>query len=1130
MPRIFDNINQKLLLAIQNSLDVAFRSDFCVGYFNLRGWKSIDQFIEKFEGNDEKCCRLLIGMYKTPDDEIHQLLNFNKDDENIDNQTVLRLKKKLAEDFRNQLTIGTPTNEDEAGLRRLAKQLKRKKVVVKLFLRHQLHAKLYLFFRKDIINPKIGYVGSSNLTFSGLSNQGELNVDVLDDDACEKLSGWFDDRWNDNRCIDISKELIEIIEQSWAREELIPPYHIYLKIAYHLSQEARAGLSEFRIPSDFKNKLFEYQSAAVKIAAHHLHKRKGVIIGDVVGLGKTLMASAVARIFEDDLLFDTLIICPKNLVPMWENYRDNYRMRAKVMSISKSIKSLPDLRRYKLVIIDESHNLRNREGKIYKAIKEYLDENESFCILLSATPYNKSYLDLSSQLRLFVSDDRDIGIRPEFKIKESGEDEFISRHQCGLRTLAAFEKSEFADDWRELMRLYMVRRTRGFIKDNYAITDKDNGRKYLLLDDGSKAYFPDRIPKTLKFKIDEKNPEDKYAMLFNEDVIKIINDLNVPRYGLGIDYYKNKSEDKNATVEERKQLDNLSRAGKRLMGFSRANLFKRLESSGNSFLLSIKRHIIRNYIFLYAIENSKPFPIGTLDFEMLDTDFNDEDADISETNSNLFENEDVNNINSMPAEDDSISNEENYKIEAETTYKDYSTKFKKRYKWIDSKFFNSKLKDDLLTDIELLFKILDKCKEWDPDKDEKLKKLTELISKKHPEDKILIFSQFADTVNYLTKELKKKKTLNLEGVTGSSENASEVVNKFSPVSNDKADKINKADEVRILIATDILSEGQNLQDSFIVVNFDLPWAIIKLIQRAGRVDRIGQKSDKILCYSFLPADGVEKIIKLRQRVKQRLKENVEVVGSDESFFEDEENVNSIRDLFTEHSGILDGESDTEVDLSSYAYQIWKNALEKDPSLQKIIADLPDVVYSTKNFAPKENENEGVIVYLKTPEDNDALAWIDLNGKIVTESQLTILNAVKCEPETKALKRFENHHELVKTGIESILSQEKAIGGGLGKPSGARFKTYQKLKAYIDAVRGTIFENNVLHKTLEEIYTYPLRQSAIDTLNRQLKSGIAPEELAKLVTALREDDRLCIISDDEQYKPEPKIICSMGMKE
>ncbi len=159
------------------------------------------------------------------------------------------------------------------------------------------------------------------------------------------------------------------------------------------------------------------------------------------------MATALARVFEDDHGLETLILCPRNLVPMWEDHRERYRMRARVLSMSRVLRELPDLRRYRLVLIDESHNLRNRQGRRYRAIQEYVRENDSRCILLSATPYNKTYLDLSSQLRLFVREDDDIGVRPERLLREMGETEFMRRHQAPVRSLAAFEKSEHADDW-----------------------------------------------------------------------------------------------------------------------------------------------------------------------------------------------------------------------------------------------------------------------------------------------------------------------------------------------------------------------------------------------------------------------------------------------------------------------------------------------------------------------------------------------------------------------------------------------------------------------------------------------------------------------------------------------------------
>ncbi len=217
MPRIFDNIETSLLPALRETLELSNHADFCVGFFNLRGWKQLDSHIEKWSGGEGHCCRLLVGMHRLPQDELRQSMSLSGDNSGIDNQTALRLKKRLAEEFREQLTVGMPTNEDEAGLRRLAAQIKAKKVIVKLYLRHQLHAKLYLLFRPDPVNPTTSYLGSSNLTFSGLSQQGELNIDVLDHDACKKLANWFEDRWNDRWCIDISDELVEIINESWAR-------------------------------------------------------------------------------------------------------------------------------------------------------------------------------------------------------------------------------------------------------------------------------------------------------------------------------------------------------------------------------------------------------------------------------------------------------------------------------------------------------------------------------------------------------------------------------------------------------------------------------------------------------------------------------------------------------------------------------------------------------------------------------------------------------------------------------------------------------------------------------------------------------------------------------------------------
>lgn len=1055
-------------------------------------------------------------MQRLPHEDLRIGRSLSSGSRELDNQTALQLKKKLAEEFREQLTFGAPNNADEDGLQRLARQIRARKVVVKLFLKHPLHAKLYLLFRSDPINPTVGYLGSSNLTQAGLSHQGELNVDVLDHDACEKLAKWFEDRWNDRWCIDISDELAAIIEESWAREQLIPPHHIYVKIAYHLSQEARAGLTEFRIPGDFGNQLLDFQTAAVKIAAHHVNKRGGVLIGDVVGLGKTLMATALARVFEDDHGLETLVICPKNLVPMWKDYRHRYRMRAHVLSMSRVLKELPELRRYRLVLIDESHNLRNREGKRYRAIQAYIRENDSRCILLSATPYNKTYLDLSSQLRLFVPEAEDLGIRPERLLREIGETEFLRRHQSPVRSLAAFEQSPYADDWRELMRLYLVRRTRSFVQDNYAATDPADGRRYLTFEGGERSYFPVRVPKTLRFDIDTQ-----YAQLFADDVVDAINTLELPRYGLG--NYVAASPPAPPSPVEKKVLDDLSRAGKRLMGFCRTNLFKRLESSGHAFLLSVERHVLRNFVFMHAIENGLPLPIGTADAGLLDVQSSDEDPEAAA--GDLLD-ADGEEADSLPAEAALLRTEEQFRQRASQVYALFRGSYVSRFRWLPPHLFTAALGADLTADAAALRELLFRFGAWRADADAKLEALEKLLLERHPDRKVLVFTQFADTVRYLEGELRSRGVSRMAVATGDTEDPTEVAWRFSPRSNGRESRVADEDELRVLVTTDVLSEGQNLQDCAIVVNYDLSWAIIRLIQRAGRVDRIGQRARDILCYSFLPADGVERLLRLRARVRERLDQNAEVVGADEAFFEGDDE-RTVLNLYHEKAGILDGDDDTDVDLSSYAYQIWRNATEKDPELRKRVEDLPSVVHSSKAHSADPERPEGALVYMRTAQGYDSLAWIDRDGASVTQSQFEVLRAAACPADTPALPRHETHHALVAKAAAHITSEEKHVGGQLGRPSGARFRTYERLKGYADSVKGTLFDTAALRQSIDDIYRHPLRQTAVDTLNRQLRSGVSNPTLAELVVALRDEDRLCIVHEEDEHQ-EPSIICSMGL--
>jgi len=627
--------------------------------------------------------------------------------------------------------------------------------------------------------------------------------------------------------------------------------------------------------------------------------------------------------------------------------------------------------------------------------------------------------------------------------------------------------------------------------------------KYLEFSDGSRSYFPDRKTKKVEYRFDESDENDQYAKLYSDFVVSIIENLELPRYGLKMFI----DQDINPIGNEESIIQNLSRAGQRLIGFCRTNLFKRLESSGYSFLLSLYRHVIRNFIFIYALERDLPVPIGKQSFFLYEENYDEDiEKDIEDDYIKIF-----------PTE------EEHYFKQAGRIYNDLNTLHKHRFSWVRRKIFKNELLNMLIHDSREILRIIESKCDWDPIKDRQLNALIKLITEEHKSQKILIFTQFADTAKYLYNQIVNRGVKDVGCVTGSSEDPTSYAHKFSPVSNDKVQFAKKIGELRVLISTDVLSEGQNLQDAHIVLNYDLPWAIIRLIQRAGRVDRIGQKSSDILCYSFLPEDGIERIISLRRRLTNRIKQNAEVVGSDEVFFEGDP-INIV-DLYSEKSGIL--EEEEEVDLASFAYQIWKNAIEKNKNLEKIIPELPNVVYSTKKVGD-ENIN-GAIVYTKTTEDNDILALINSEGQLITHSPIRILKEVQCDPDTESLDRLINHHDLVRKAVEFAQKDEDKLAGTLGRKSGIRYRLYMRLKQFCEDKSNHKKINDLIKRSVDDIFKYPLKQSAADTISRQMKSGISDEELSELVSVLREDGILCIINEEEEQKKIPQIICSMGVK-
>ena len=447
----------------------------------------------------------------------------------------------------------------------------------------------------------------------------------------------------------------------------------------------------------------------------------------------------------------------------------------------------------------------------------------------------------------------------------------------------------------------------------------------------------------------------------------------------------------------------------------------------------------------------------------------------------------------------------------------------KRFKWLSPRFFKPSLAAALEADAQDLLTVLRLAGDWKPESDAKLQALIDLVQQRHKGEKVLVFTQFADTARYLERQLARAGVKALQAVTGDTADPTAAAVRFSPVSNGARKQVAKGDELRVLIATDVLSEGQNLQDAATVVNYDLPWAIIRLIQRAGRVDRIGQQASAIDCYTFMPAEGVERIIGLRARVRDRLQENAEVIGTDEAFFEDDFSAQALHNLYDETAGVLDDPRDDEVDLSSYAWQIWNSATKDNETLRVMIENLPNVLYTSK----AAEAQDGVLVYLRTAEDNDALAWLAPDGRVVTESQLDILRAAACEPSTLALPRLPRHHELVARAVEALVDSERSGSGNLGRPSAPRARTYERLKRLADERKRTLFPDTELELAVDDLYRRPLKEGAYDTLRRQLKAGVKDDDLAELVKIFRDEAKL-VQDDEEAARREPQIICSLGL--
>jgi superfamily II DNA or RNA helicase len=1089
LSRIFDNIDLHLGEHLKAVISEYDRLDAAVGYFNLRGWQYFAPLVEAKEfSNGNPVARVLVGMSGVePEQALSEFLQSNVNGsvatDGIDGSIARERRQQVIHKFREQLSRGVLDHSHYEALRTLKKHLEEGRVQIKLFTKRPLHGKTYICHREDVTNPITAFVGSSNLTMSGLQHNYELNVDVVDWDGTKVLAKWFEDRWNDRYTIEITSDLIDLIQDSWAGDVQPTPYDVYLKVCWHLSRDVRDGLAEYGVPTKLQSELLDYQSSAVKTLARRIANRGGAMLGDVVGLGKSITATAVAMVLKEEYGWDTLIICPKNLEEMWQKeYSDAYELNARVIPYSMVTRVLPDLRRYRFVIVDESHTMRSDTRQDYVQLKDYIQRNDSKVLLLTATPFNIRFKDVANQLGLFLDDDSDLGLQPIAAMSQDSD--FAKKVDHKTTTLAAFKKSDEADDWKRLMSEHLIRRTRTFIKNNYALKD-EKGNEYLTFSNGDKFYFPQRIAKPIEHSFGKGDPA---RLMVSNETLDSITDLTLPRYGLA--RYVNSNY--KTTTNEDELIEKWEKSSGHLSGFVRTGLFKRLSSCGTSFVISLQRHLARNEMWIYAIEMQLPIPVGSVLESMLepgDGDFSTLDVD--------------NDLDLVPG------------IDSGQAKMDYDTLKRKNptgVEWVHPEIFTDSLLKDLNRDSETIKLLLENYGEVNEINDSKLQALFSTIKTSYKLQKVLIFTEYADTADYVADGLRKLGLKKVESVTGNNSNPTDLARRFSPRSNHKlgGNKISQDDEIQILVATDVLSEGQNLQDAAIVVNYDLPWAIIRLIQRAGRVDRVGQTSPTVEILSFFH-ETIENVLSLRDRIRHRLSQNASAFGSDEKFFGTKDETAIIEGLY---SGDLPSDgSEADNDASSLAYEIWTRAKIENPDRAARVERMNDLVFTTR--PARETESNSVGVFVRTDRGMDGFGFTTGDEyRLMTAYEA--LKFFEAEPFTPTAKMLDEHFASVQGLVNSPLQQPSIIAGQM---AGVRKRIYKRLKSNLKDLPFDVAS------ALEALYAKPLTAEAEGRLRKALIAR-SDDELGSLISALHSDGRL-VVADGPSDDP-IRIVCSMGV--
>lgn len=699
----------------------------------------------------------------------------------------------------------------------------------------------------------------------------------------------FETIWNDrSKMQDVTDVVIENISSAYNENS---PEFIYFMTLHHVFSEFLDDISEDVLPNEatgFKeskiwNLLYDFQRDAVLAIINKLEKYNGCILADSVGLGKTFTALAVVKYYENRNK-SVLVLCPKKLAENWNTYKGNYvnnpivadRLRYDVLfhtdlSRTGGISNGIDLDRlnwgnYDLVVIDESRNFRNGSGthanttenRYVKLMEKVICTGvKTKVLMLSATPVNNRFVDLRNQLAIAYEGDSE-QIDSKLATKKSIDDIFRQAQKaynawCKLEpkdrtTDALLRTLDF--DFFEVLDSVTIARSRKHISKYYSTAEIGK--------------FPERLkPISMRPSLTNLKSAINYNQIY-EELMKLTLCIYTPSnyiFPSKLDKYMDLTHNKGINLTQRGREQGI----RRLMSI---NLLKRLESSVFSFNLTLSR--IRELITktIDAINRFEKYGISDLDmYEASDHDF-----DMDDSNTDFF----------------TVGK----KVKIDLADMDYRT-------W----------REELQADADILELLTLMIADITPEYDTKLQTLFALISKKieHPingdNKKILIFSAFSDTAEYLYENVsafvKKRYGLDTALITGTVDGKTtvkglkatlnNVLTCFSPISKSKAVLMpNSTANIDILIATDCISEGQNLQDCDYLVNYDIHWNPVRIIQRFGRIDRIGSKNGYIQLVNFWPDMDLDEYINLKNRVETRMKISIMTATGDDDLINAEE--------------------------------------------------------------------------------------------------------------------------------------------------------------------------------------------------------------------------------------------------